>query len=244
MNHSSPPSSSLGSPAPFSLDMALKGTFSSFESRLSSTPTSLLSAPLDESGMSSSWFFEIHEDTAEQEMTNLLQHSTCVLDISSDEEYEQKARRERDEGRDKENIPPPNDISQTSSARLEPTDDMAVEKTRNPLSQLNAADYYATGCDEASVVLVPSDELEEQVSDALVDPAAETGKSGDQEDSLETTAVAELEEQVQLETTGFVEDIMTCRDSAGCVASLLEPVEGTGDSFQLWESGSSKDDEL
>ncbi|KAM6518834.1 hypothetical protein FSOLCH5_007597 [Fusarium solani] len=56
--------------------------------------------------MKASWFFEIHEDTPEQEMTNLLQHSTCVLDISSDEESERKRSRDRAEGRDKENIPP------------------------------------------------------------------------------------------------------------------------------------------
>src|SRR5690606_22063345 len=67
--------------------------------------------------MASFWSFDIHEDTPEQEMTNLLQHGTCTLDISSDEEFESRANRDRAEGRDKENIPPPEDVSQTSSAR-------------------------------------------------------------------------------------------------------------------------------
>lgn len=128
---------------PFSLDAALKGTFSPFDSRMAAAALpSPLTASINEDGMSSNWFFDIHEDTPEQEMTNLLQHSTCVLDISSDEESEQKLRRERAEGRDKENIPPPNDISQTSLARAEVSqqseDEMNFEKSRNPLSQLNA----------------------------------------------------------------------------------------------------------
>ncbi|CAK7216931.1 hypothetical protein SCUCBS95973_002980 [Sporothrix curviconia] len=270
-------SSNFGASAPFSLDAALKGTLSSFDARLaaSALPTTSL---LDETtGLDASWEFTIHEDTPEQEMTNLLQHSTCVLDISSDEESEQKAKRERAEGRDKENIPPPNDVSQTSTARSEhtaaaavavsasSTDEMSVDKARNPLSQLNAADFYAEGCDEASVVLVASDETEEELPQpkpqhetqerlslaALLheESPVETETAQAEEIVLATVAtVATVETVETIEvpevTETAVEDIMSNRENPACAAALLEPIEGTGESFQLWESGSQKDDDL
>lgn len=261
LSRSSPAASNFGSAAPFSLDAALKGTFSSFETRLAAsalaTPSSSTSSLLDDaSGMSASWFFDIHEDTPEQEMTNLLQHSTCVLDISSDEESEQKARRERAEGRDKENIPPPNDISQTSSARTEPAlasaDEMSVDKARNPLSQLNAADYYAAGCDEASVVLIASDEPEavEEQPVPSIDAAVASTEPPQEQTEVAAETVPEIAEVLEtaevaapLEETN-VDDIMTNRENPACEAPLLEPIDGTGESFQLWESGSQKDEDL
>ncbi|EGS18448.1 uncharacterized protein CTHT_0050460 [Thermochaetoides thermophila DSM 1495] len=155
---------------PFSLDAALKGTIPSYSGSLrNSTSTSgsvKNSKNLDfllPPESRSSWTFEIYEDTPEQEMTNLLQHSTCTLDISSDEESEQRDKRERAEGRDKENIPPPDDVSQTParSPRAVPSfldgDDM-VEKQRGPLAEMNAADFYAEGCDKTSIFIVPGDE--------------------------------------------------------------------------------------
>ncbi|KAL1902397.1 hypothetical protein Sste5346_001377 [Sporothrix stenoceras] len=243
--------SNFGSAAPFSLDAALKGTFSSFDVRLATAALPTLDSSLldDASGMSASWFFDIHEDTPEQEMTNLLQHSTCVLDISSDEESEQKARRERAEGRDKENIPPPNDVSQTSVAHTTAlaaapaSDEMSVDKARNPLSQLNAADFYADGCDEASVVLVEAEaEEEEQAAvaqsiDAVVEAAAEK-----EVEAVAEAAVMPVEATESTKTN--VEDIMTNREVPACEAALLEPIDGTGESFQLWESGSQKDEDL
>ncbi|OJD28328.1 hypothetical protein ACJ73_00253 [Blastomyces percursus] len=48
------------------------------------------------------WYFEIYTDTEQDEMANMMEHSTCVLDISDDEE---KPRHKDDRG--KENIPPP-----------------------------------------------------------------------------------------------------------------------------------------
>ncbi|RAL61712.1 hypothetical protein DID88_002780 [Monilinia fructigena] len=60
----------------------------------------------------SSWFFQIHEDTEEELATNLMEHSTCTLDISSDEESLTRLRDERG----KENVPPPDDISQTRTS--------------------------------------------------------------------------------------------------------------------------------
>jgi hypothetical protein len=50
------------------------------------------------------WFFDIHEDTPEQEAANLMEHSASVLDISSDDDLSTK---NRNEDRGKENVPPP-----------------------------------------------------------------------------------------------------------------------------------------
>jgi hypothetical protein len=55
-----------------------------------------------------SWFFEIYEDTEEEAATNLIEHSTCTLDITSDEESRAIER----DCKSKENVPL-HDVSQT-----------------------------------------------------------------------------------------------------------------------------------
>ncbi|KID93377.1 thymidylate kinase, partial [Metarhizium majus ARSEF 297] len=225
-----PPSFSLDSAAPFSLDAALKGTIPSYGSRPRSNALSQGSAPsLGEPDMKASWFFDIHEDTPEQEMTNLLQHGTCVLDISSDEESEQKARRENAEGRDKENIPPVDDVSQTSArrARALAADDMIVEKERIALGEMNTADFYADGCDKSSVIIVPADDEEQE-------------QSGDEAHTGQDFAFApEL-----VKTSSPSKDIeeLMAKSQLPSKAAVLRPIEGTGESFDLWESGSAQDE--
>ncbi|KAM4065759.1 thymidylate kinase [Hirsutella rhossiliensis] len=233
-----PPSFNLDAAAPFSLDAALRATIAPYGARPSvanstsvkATATSTLQ-PLGEPEMKASWFFDIHEDSPEQEMTNLLQHSTCVLDISSDEESEQKARRDRDEGRDKENIPPSDDVSQTSArraARLS-ADDMLVDKQRMALGEMNTADFYAEGCDESSVIIVPGDDDDEPQELRRGAHAPERAPlAGDSE--TETDAV------------GNVELLMSSPSDGSSKAAVLQPIEGTGESFELWESGSAKDE--
>ncbi|KAF4446235.1 hypothetical protein F53441_10120 [Fusarium austroafricanum] len=207
-----PPSFGLGSAAPFSLDAALKGTIPGYGAK---APKETLTA-LDEPDMKASWFFDIHEDTPEQEMTNLLQHSTCVLDISSDEESERKRNRDRAEGRDKENVPPPDDVSQTR--RTPRADEMVVEKERVALGALNTADFYAEGCDETSVIIVPEDEPEtvanqKPIEEKPIDPSTED-----------------------------IDNLMAKPTEGTSKAAVLEPIEGTGESFELWESGSAQDE--
>ncbi|CAK7274665.1 hypothetical protein SEPCBS119000_006288 [Sporothrix epigloea] len=242
-------SSGLGVAAPFSLDAALKGTLSSYDGRLASSALPMSSLLDETTGLNKAWEFIIHEDTPEQEMTNLLQHSTCVLDISSDEESEQKARRERAEGRDKENIPPPNDVSQSSTARSESSattaatataaaatssDKMSVDKPRSPLQQLNAADFYAEGCDETSVVLVAPDETEKEESRSQERPslAALLHEDSSTQTAPETDSVSKS-----------VEDIMASHADSTCSASLSEPAQDADQNFQLWESGSQRDED-
>jgi hypothetical protein len=212
-----PPSFSLGSAAPFSLDAALKGTIPGYAAK--SAPKEPVT--LDEPDMKASWFFDIHEDTPEQEMTNLLQHSTCVLDISSDEESERKRNRDRAEGRDKENVPPPDDISQTRRAPR--ADDMIIEKERVALGEMNTADFYPEGCDDTSVIIVPEDEPETQIQ-----PQVEVKP-------VELTPIDPSIEDI--------DSLMAKPTEGTSKAAVLEPIEGTGESFELWESSSAQDED-
>lgn len=192
--------------------------------------------------MKSSWFFDIHEDTPEQEMTNLLQHSTCVLDISSDEESEQKARRDRAEGRDKENIPPADDVSQTSSrARLPAGENgMDFEKQRDALGELNVEEFYAEGCDQSSIIIIPADEEDDAETVVAAEHTVEPLVAA--EEKFEFSPEVKLEDSptVSLETVDI--DALMGTSDAAQKAAVLEPMEGTGDSFELWESGSFKDE--
>ncbi|KAJ0160471.1 hypothetical protein CTA2_7890 [Colletotrichum tanaceti] len=232
-------SSSSSASAPFSLDAALKGTIPSYAAR-SSVASSSRSAAKDllEPDSKASWFFDIHEDTPEQEMTNMLQHGTCVLDISSDEESERKASRDRAEGRDKENVPPADDVSQTSarrSARRTDEDDMVFEKERIALGEMDASEFYAFGCDESSVIIIPADEDEEQET---LDPQVALPHAAD--DVVPEPKAKAL--AVPLEEKDVVDELMGKTAESAAKAALLEPMEGTGESFELWESGSTKDE--
>ncbi|OCK86719.1 uncharacterized protein K441DRAFT_683126 [Cenococcum geophilum 1.58] len=167
------------SPAlPFSIDAALSGTIPSYTPK--STPIPETAVPTLEETMPKSWFFDIHEDTPEQEATNLMEHSACTLDISSDDDCEKKRRNEEME-RGKENIPPPDFFiaPATASANVDaPEADSsapmpeatpqsvklpklrrllaqdAMDQDRSPLSDLPAADYYGPGLDASSYVTV------------------------------------------------------------------------------------------
>lgn len=183
----------------------------------------------------SSWFFDIHEDTPEQEMTNLLQHSTCTLDISSDEETEQRAKRDGAEGRDKENIPPPDDVSQTSAqpASQPKGEEMVIEKERVALGEMNAADFYADGCDDSSVILIHEDDEEPEAPLAAISNIPE-----EEEEEVETEV--EEEDEPELEIHEDI-DALISRSDDSSKAAVLQPIEGTGESFELWESDSAKD---
>ncbi|WYZ38124.1 hypothetical protein EsH8_III_000038 [Colletotrichum jinshuiense] len=233
-----PPSFNLSSAAaaPFSLDAALKGTIPSYAARSSVASSSRNPVKdLHEPDLKASWFFDIHEDTPEQEMTNMLQHGTCVLDISSDEESERKASRDRAEGRDKENVPPIDDVSQTSARRSAvraSEDDMIFEKERIALGEMDASEFYPFGCDESSVIIIPADE-EEEGEEAPAQPAVP-----------EPSFIPELEADLlpaPVESKD-VDELMGKSADPAAKAAVLEPLEGTGETFELWESGSAKDE--
>lgn len=172
-----PPSfSTHTSPAlPFSIDAALSGSIPNYTPKSTTTPTPapapVASLSHVEDSMPKAWFFEIHEDTPEQEAANLMEHSAAVLDISSDDDVETKKRNEELE-RGKENIPPPDFAlaqphSSSASTEEQATPDAgvkmprlrevkqdAMDEDRKPLGDLPAAEFYGEGCDKDSYVTV------------------------------------------------------------------------------------------
>lgn len=183
-----------------------------------------------------------------------MEHSTCTLDISSDEE---SRSRERD-NRGKENVPPPDDISQTRTQltsegaersmhdikarvravrRKREEEEGRIELDRSPLGDLAAEDFYAEGCDEKSVFLVPSDTSEENGEEGE-EPQAEIPASFDFNAELKGKG-----KEVDI-VSQFDIDTLMSRNSFEVApkAALLQPIEKAGD-FELWESGSQPEDE-
>ena len=125
--------------------------------------------------MPKGWFFEIHEDTPEQEAANLMEHSASVLDISSDDDAQTKAKN-TELLKGKENIPPPDFAPlqpRTASAssvdddgeeteieepvkrpRLRKITQDAMDEDRRPLGDLPPSEFYGDGCDASSYVTV------------------------------------------------------------------------------------------
>ncbi|KAI0490446.1 hypothetical protein F4859DRAFT_8168 [Xylaria cf. heliscus] len=236
-----PTSSSV---APFSLDAALRGTIPSYTRGDVSKKSSGLSdfSGLHEPEMKSSWFFDIHEDTVIEDMTNALDHKASGLEIMSEEEKLKKLQEEYDES--KENHPPLDDISQTShtrAARPINADEMVFEKERNPLSEMDPKDYYSQGCDENSIIMVPDDEDEEVPvqNERQFVPGVNSSVSIAVETEADPIAGSELLEE---ERCASVEELMQKTDHSAPPAAVLEPLEGTGESFEVWESSSAKDE--
>ncbi|GAB7350996.1 hypothetical protein MBLNU459_g1491t1 [Dothideomycetes sp. NU459] len=90
---------------PFSLDAALTSTL--LAASTVAAPVSSVSPKALESvaaTMPRTWFFDIHEDSPEEEAAVLMEHSTLTLDLSSDDEA--AVRKRQAEGRGKENVAP------------------------------------------------------------------------------------------------------------------------------------------
>ena len=182
---------------PFSLDAALSGTVPGY------TPKQAPVSDLKD-GMPGKWFFSIHEDTPEEELGNLVQHSTQVLDISDDE-----GKSSEKDARGKENIPPA-DYSGIIPVQRK---DMMSDEARTPLGDLNAADYYAADCDVSSVIVVPE---ENDIDFAFVAPGKESigGQMLLKEVlSKNSTLVPPVESKEKpVETTGSAEPIVILED--------------------------------
>ncbi|CAG8900383.1 unnamed protein product [Penicillium egyptiacum] len=106
-----------------------------------------------------SWYFDIHVDTEQEEMTNLMQHSTTVLDISDDEGKSDVCPR------GKENIPPhelglelPRARQCTATIPAAARKSPKMDEPRAPLGELNAAEYYAEDCNAFSYTIIYDDE--------------------------------------------------------------------------------------
>lgn len=163
---------------PFSIDAALSGTIKSYTPRTSlsssiSAPADSLVPPTPKSSMPKTWFFEIHEDTPDQEAANLMEHSASVLDISSDDDAETSRRKDAAE-RGKENIPPPEwtgAVSRTTArtatrsqahkgivcakkAEKFATGPDSMLEDRSVLREIDASAFWPEGLDSTSVEVV------------------------------------------------------------------------------------------
>lgn len=200
-----------------------------------------------------------------------MEHSTCTLDISSDEE---SASRLADE-RGKENVPPMDDVSQTRTSLTTSASplDVAPEEMselkarirarrsqrkidageididRSPLGDLAAEDFYAEGCSESSVFVIASDEA--PISDESVD---QENSPPQDENSLPTIPTFDFISEVkgkgremspEQAVPSLNIDALMAKDDFEIApkASLLEPLEKAEDNFEIWASGSAKDED-
>ena len=143
-------------PSPLSLAGVLSGSSKATASRLPA-------AKPDEKKYPKKWAFIIHEDTEQEESTNMMEHYACTLDISDDEG---RAKAYRDIG--KENVPPADCPYAATAVRPVARRDMMTEEVRTPLGDMNPAEFYATGCDKSSVVNVPQEALRHSKSDGVI----------------------------------------------------------------------------
>ena len=221
-----PPSSSAGqltSGLPFSIDAALAGTVTKYKSK---------------STHGKGWQFDIHEDTEDAELTNLLGHSTRTLDISDDEGSSSKCDKDN-----KENIPPidgpaavasATQVTATTSRR-----DMMTDEIRKPLGNLDAKDFYAEGCDESSCIVVAAEDSSGQIVDKL-SSTINTHESSSPP-RPRANAVAEAQTGWEDVIARFAAKNTTPIADADCSLETEASKEGT--EIQIWESESAKGDD-
>ena len=148
-----PPSFGGSNGLPFSINAALSNTVSSYK----------VEKPVEVSTSDEyfpkEWLFDIHEDHRGDKVEDInFEHDTDRLDISDDSDGE--GRLVIKDTRGKENIPPTENFSvngvPVTTVRSVSRKDMMTDEPRTPLGDLNAKDYYAEGCDDSSVIVIPA----------------------------------------------------------------------------------------
>jgi hypothetical protein len=173
----------------------------------------------------SSWFFDIHVDSEQEEMTNLMQHSTGVLDISDDESKISTA-----DDRGKENVPPAElGIDLPRSREVTALVEAAaarkagkMEEDRAPLGELNAADYYPEDCNAFSFAVVYDDEDDNEngsASKKMLPPQSTVLTP-----AITTSIASELEAAIPAKQTTESDDTSPVTDTAS--SSSTDTTEG------------------
>lgn len=220
-----PPSSSAGVEStnglPFSIDAALAGTVPKYKSK-----------PTHRKG----WQFEIHEDTKDDEMANLMEHSTCTLEISDDESSSSKCDKDN-----KENIPPLDGPAAVISATQVTATrrDMMTDETREPLGDLDAKDFYAEGCDASSCITVAAEDSCEQTVDKL----STTINTQEPSSPPGPRATAVIEAQAGWEDVMARFAAKTATAAADADFGIEKEVSKDATEIQIWESESAKGDD-
>lgn len=228
------PPSGLSSGLPFSIDAALSGTVSSYKTE----PVQTITVPLLEESVPKNWMFNIHEDTDDDELNNVMSFTTQTLDISDDE-----SRRAEKNDRGKENIPPsdiPSMFATPSVASTRPVsrNDMMTDEPRTPLGSLDAAEFYAEGCDASSNTIVPAEksyDVNEKCYEPLAveDPASITSPSKASGSQQSKDGWKDFLEQIEVAKKANAVAILPA------VTTIEEPVADN----EIWESESAKGDE-
>jgi hypothetical protein len=151
-----------------------------------------------------SWFFDIHVDSEQEEMTNLMQHSTGVLDISDDE------GKTSVDARGKENVPPSElgiDLPRSSqavamAAAAEARKAEKMEDDRSPLGELTASDYYPEDCNAFSYAVVYDDDCPTKVTSMPPPSAFSPEITTSIASLLETALPAKFESKAETAETG------------------------------------------
>ena len=219
---------------PFSIDAALSGTVSSYKAK----PEPQIGVSTLEDSMPKGWMFEIHEDTIEEELGNLMEHSTCTLDISDDE-----SRQAAKDDRGKENIPPldyPASLSHpiATTVRAASRKDLMTDEPRSPLGDLDAREYYAEGCDSSSYYIIPAGKSNVNVVDEPVKAKVEVKAVASPIGTHDNTATRPHEGWKD-----FLAQIEESKKSneAAAMAAAESTVEQEA-SIEIWESESAKGD--
>ena len=196
--------------------------------------TSMVAVP--EEDMPRSWMFDIHEDTPDEELGNMMEFSTQTLDISDDES---KAREQEDRG--KETVPPAEMAANIRPAPA-PRKELMTDEPRTPLGDLDAKEYYAEGCDANSFLVVPEDQedkpekgrfaFNDMVKEEVRTPCPTDG-TGSNQDAWKAL-LAEVDRKATpadtpVEATPLVDD-------------APEVSAGSPPSIDIWESESAKDE--
>ena len=211
---------------PFSIDAALAGTVPALALKSKSGPRTR------------GWHFDIHEDTPDDEMANLMEHSTCTLDIS-DDEAGSLLKGDKD---NKENIPPvdgPAALLRSETQVTATRRDMMTDEPRTPLGDLVAQDFYAAGCDATSVILIPAEDADDNANEKspIICNVPESSSS-----RPTTSAVTEAAECWK----AIIAEMNTDKIAADSEA-YLTPGQGASKEatteIQIWESESAKGDD-
>ena len=187
-----------------------------------------------------SWSFEIHVDSEEEEMTNLMQHSTGVLDISDDESKQQETS---SAGRGKENVPPselnlllPTTRQQESPAAAARKSVM-MEESRAPLGELNAADYYGDDCHAFSYAVVHDDDDEEDTEHVPVPEQKKSSASAPV--SSRNSTSTQPARSTKLSSVSSISSLLESTAPKAKSKTASEPSESEID---IWESGSAAEE--
>ncbi|MCJ1402648.1 hypothetical protein MMC11_005868 [Xylographa trunciseda] len=229
-----PPSFGLSDGMPFSIDAALSGTVSSYKAE----PVQAITIPTLEESIPNGWMFDIHEDTPEEETGNVMSFSFQTVDISDDE-----GRRAFKDDRGKENIPPADSPLFTTAQPLTTTrstsrQDIMTDEPRTPLGDLDAADFYADGCDASSYIIVPAEKSD-----------GKTEKPNECVEEKHLSAVTPSEAvKVPISQDGwkFLLAQIEVTQRANVAAAIVSPAADVKEPFtdiEIWESESAKGDD-